>query len=670
MKRWRHALVATLAVVVVFGGVVTAFPPLQSAARGRGAPAHSAQPRHPKPHLPTSIAPDWSNPPKSSGSGTPIGGSNPVNPSLLLWHGGPVQRQPQAYVIFWGPSWASGSGSSADWQIVENYFQDVGGTPFEDILTQYYDGTGSISSALQFGGAWKDTSAPPTDFSCLAPTIEDAAIQSEVVKAITTNNWPENGNVTYFVYTPSGDLVNSKSIGGACSGYLTTNDDHICGYHFYLSSIGVAYADIAYPGQSSPCYHAQSPNGNAYGDSLVNTTSHEQFEAITDPQLLLVNGKVTANGWYDANTQEIGDKCQAAFPATYTQLANGGTFNVQDEYVNAFGACANEYAPPSVYVTSSNGLYAFDPTSGAWLWRYLAPCTLTSPVVAGGLIIVGACSTLYALDAASTTLVWSYQLGGGLDGAPVVSNGTVYASAGGVNAVYALSASTGALLWQSPVSVGGAPSQPVLGNGAVFVTAGGLLLALNAGTGAQLWQHIFSGYLLSGLAYGASTVYFWAYNLNCTQAPCYGLNAYDAASGLFVWGGVYTNISAPPVVANGVLYEPDYQLLNAFDASLGTTLWSVSVSATASIQEPPAIANGIAYLSMSDGSIIAFNTSNQTKVWQVSASSSLPSLAILGDGALFAAGGGASVYALDPATGNQLWRSPLPANTQNMPTLG
>ena len=53
--------------------------------------------------------------------------------------------------------------------------------------------------------------------------------------------------------------------------------------------------------------------------------------------------------------------------------------------------------------------------------------------------------------------------------------------------------------------------------------------------------------------------------------------------------------------------------LVAYDEAVGTQLWSATVSTEAGINATPVIVNGIAYLSMNDGSFIAFRlTSNHT----------------------------------------------------------
>jgi hypothetical protein len=100
-----------------------------------------------------------------------------------------------------------------------------------------------------------------------------------------------------------------------------------------------------------------SPNHQVVGDSLVRLTSHEQFEAITDPLTDLPNLDGTTNsGWYGAggsSTDEIADRCATNFSAGLTQLNNNGVFMLQTEFSNAARNCVNAYTNGSFKITPS-----------------------------------------------------------------------------------------------------------------------------------------------------------------------------------------------------------------------------------------------------------------------------------------------------------------------------
>ncbi|HJT59405.1 MAG TPA: right-handed parallel beta-helix repeat-containing protein [Ktedonobacteraceae bacterium] len=98
------------------------------------------------------------------------------------------------------------------------------------------------------------------------------------------------------------------------------------------------YAEAVYPGgPNTICPVDQHPNGKSNGDILTNVTSHEQFEATTDP--------LVTNGWRDSAGLEIGDKCEGNFSAGTTKLKHGGVFEVQEEFSDATSSCVNTFTP-------------------------------------------------------------------------------------------------------------------------------------------------------------------------------------------------------------------------------------------------------------------------------------------------------------------------------------
>ena len=110
----------------------------------------------------------WAGSPTGSGA-TATTSSNCSQPCNLVWGNGsprgPVQERPVAYIIFWGSYWLNNQSKlKADGQLVVNYFHDVGGTSFENILTQYYDASAHIANTESLAGMWVDTCLFPTRF--------------------------------------------------------------------------------------------------------------------------------------------------------------------------------------------------------------------------------------------------------------------------------------------------------------------------------------------------------------------------------------------------------------------------------------------------------------------------------------------------------------------------
>jgi hypothetical protein len=77
---------------------------------------------------------------------------------------------------------------------------------------------------------------------------------------------------------------------------------------------------------------------------------------------------------------------------------------------------------------------------------------------------------LDTLAGCKATQKWQTSIGGSGNSAPSVANGVVYAS--GNNTLYAIDASSGAILWSSGSSVGDQiVAEPTVVNGRVYVTA-------------------------------------------------------------------------------------------------------------------------------------------------------------------------------------------------------
>lgn len=382
-------LAATLlafAPVMVHASAAARAPAIQAGHAQRGQPAFSS----------SEVA--WAAPAEHPTSAfSAVQSSGP-----LVYGGGPVVHHPTSYLILWGASWTGADSAVA--AIIRGYFADLGGTAFENILTQYHDTSGPISAAHTLGGVWVDSSAPPTDTSCGSPTVEDAALQSEINTAIATQAWPrDSGDAVYEVFAPCGVVikVGTHRCNVPAGGW--------CAYHGWAGTDGVAYIGVPYPAPA--CQVPTLPNGNVAGESAVNLGSHELFEAISDPQ--------PTSGWADGAGQEIGDKCAWDFSGGPVHLNNGGTFEVQAEYSNASGSCVTAYgtvaAPPPGVVT--NGGFEGGDLTGwtragttgisatAHAGAHAAQLGATTPTNGDSVI-----SQTFTIPSGATTLAFWYQM--------------------------------------------------------------------------------------------------------------------------------------------------------------------------------------------------------------------------------------------------------------------
>ena len=247
------------------------------------------------------------------------GNAKAVRGNGITYHGGPVILGTTNIHYIWYGNWSSG-----DKTILTDLAQSIGGSPYFNINTTYYNGSNvHVSNAVAYAGAANDNYSHGTSLS-------DSAIQS-----IVAAQNPTDTNGVYFVLT-SAD-VNETS--GFCTQY--------CGWHTHgtINGRDIKYAFIGNPARCpSACTNGTgAPNGSVGADGAASIISHELEEAVTDPDL---------NAWYDNRGRENADKCAWTFGSTYT-TPNGGVANmklgsrdflIQQNWVNASGGfCAKSF---------------------------------------------------------------------------------------------------------------------------------------------------------------------------------------------------------------------------------------------------------------------------------------------------------------------------------------
>ena len=92
--------------------------------------------------------------------------------------------------------------------------------------------------------------------------------------------------------------------------------------------------------------------------------------------------------------------------------------------------------------SNDNRVYALDASTGDLIWSYeTGNEVLSSPEVSGGVVYVGSeDNRVYALDASTGELIWSYETGDRVLSSPEVSGGVVYVGSDDAR-LYALDAS-------------------------------------------------------------------------------------------------------------------------------------------------------------------------------------------------------------------------------------
>ena len=268
------------------------------------------------------------------------GPSKPSSSTGIIYHGGTViTTATNVVAIYWGnPGFANlpsgAGGGSADNTLIGSFLRSLGGSPYFNINTTYYNASGArVINAVNYNGYWNTTgsyAAPST-----APS--DADMINLVRSGIGSGTIAYDPNTVYAIFTGTGINLG----GGFGSRY--------CAYHtrgtladgrvFY-------YAAMPYNQQyPSACTSGfTSPNADVAANSEVNTLAHEIEETTTDAR---------GDAWFDRRGYENADKCAWTWGTTKT-ASNGGVYNmqlkdgkfylVQRNWVNAgSGGCASSY---------------------------------------------------------------------------------------------------------------------------------------------------------------------------------------------------------------------------------------------------------------------------------------------------------------------------------------
>jgi hypothetical protein len=267
-------------------------------------------------------------------TGAPAAAPTPSPTSLasnLIFHGGAVEHTPKVFVTYWGTEWKNGfhtgpnnaysNGTAMTY--VNDFFTNVGGSPWNGTQTQYCDNIAPGSTSCDgnplaqyitnpskvLGGTWVDNTAAPATIvtSGLAENLTQDPIATEAVRA--AQHFGYVPDATYFVFTPPGHTA-------------TAYGSVYCAYHSEVTNVGghgIRYAFMPFtPEQGAGC-GGNSVNatndafGHGYLDSYSLAGGHEYAEAVTDP-----DAWPTQDGWNDAQTSENGDKCAYFHPANIT----------------------------------------------------------------------------------------------------------------------------------------------------------------------------------------------------------------------------------------------------------------------------------------------------------------------------------------------------------------
>jgi outer membrane protein assembly factor BamB len=319
-------------------------------------------------------------------------------------------------------------------------------------------------------------------------------------------------------------------------------------------------------------------------------------------------------------------------------------------------------------------LNCFDAATGTLLWRFPARTDVKStPAVADGRVFfTNSIGTLFALDAVTGGLLWTSQLGDSLTRwemtSPVVQSGIVYV--GGLPAMSAVDAVDGDILWQEVGETGiGADFIPAIYSApavnetaAVFTNKGGIF-AFEPVSGDPLWSYVGgsklhrSAAISDGLVYSAGgafgSQFVIAYNLatgDTTYIGQYGLSDATSAPAIAPDRVFVAHGGNIPSFPNG--------LMEGWGPTLGEDLeWTFEVGPpisssrayqrnTGSINSTPAIAGGAAvYFGADDGRLYALNPATGAELWRYELGVPVRSSPAIAGNMLFVTAEDGSLYA-------------------------
>ncbi|MGH7358654.1 MAG: PQQ-binding-like beta-propeller repeat protein [Candidatus Rokuibacteriota bacterium] len=212
-------------------------------------------------------------------------------------------------------------------------------------------------------------------------------------------------------------------------------------------------------------------------------------------------------------------------------------------------------------------LMAMDADTGEILWRFRAGVIESSPLLVDGVLYFGSWDQkVYALDAKTKRVLWTFETDDQVKGGPAYRNGTIFIGSYDGN-VYALNARTGRQRWAAS-GVANFYATPAVAYGRVYIgNTDGRVYAFGARTGNLLWAKSTGSYVYSSAAVWNRRVYVGSHDSR--------FYALDAGTGDVRWSfDAKGRISGSATVIEGVVYFSTLEERTfALDARTGRKIW-------------------------------------------------------------------------------------------------
>jgi len=246
----------------------------------------------------------------------------------LLYYGGPVIGTPRVVTVFWGST------------VSPVLTKDLGGfyaatinSTHMEWLDQYstfgkaVDGRQGTNQHLGRGSYVGEFVIRPAHTS---KKIDDKDIQAELELQVANHVLPApDANTLYMIHFPAGISISIEGMNSCAS---------FCAYHNGFSSRNLnssVFYGVMPDMASGACSFGCGMGSNAF-DSTTMISSHELFEAITDPFPTPGDKPAYPQAWNTSRGEEIADICSSGSDTLNTPSR---TYKLSQEWDNSRGSC-------------------------------------------------------------------------------------------------------------------------------------------------------------------------------------------------------------------------------------------------------------------------------------------------------------------------------------------
>lgn len=330
-------------------------------------------------------------------------------------------------------------------------------------------------------------------------------------------------------------------------------------------------------------------------------------------------------------------------------------------------------------------------------WRFSVPSrgTSTSPVVAGDTVLIASNDHhLYAVDARTGRLRWSWKGDNEIMSAPVYRDGIAIVGTGDAdspvwdpprynlvgmraNDLNGIALQKGVRRWSFALTGSGMPMPAIFGEHLLHVDGSGVFLALDAATGAYRWRRLLYSnasmtnlLLLDGIAYFGGRFPNVVYALRAGDGGTVWMHSFPNRDGAFddcplATDGIriFGMYATPATARAGAMILAGVQArqhVYALDARTGRTRWDTALAASGN--EPPynesaipTYAGGTLY----DGSpvapvVTALDAATGRVKWSLRVSGPVKGAFVLRDGVLYFGDLAGKLWAVRAADGRAI----------------